>query len=141
MTNTKGNEAFAVKRATTGLGLFTLAEIPPRSRIIEYLGPLISNTELETRRGKYFFGVNSKWAIDGSARTNIARYINHSCKPNAEAFVTRHRVWIWSKSRIKAGEEITINYGQEYFDDQIKPIGCKCPSCAEQTDPPPAAAG
>ena len=120
---------YVVKRAATGLGLFAVEVIPARKRIIEYIGPLISNEELEQRRGKYFFGVNTKWSIDGSARSNLARYINHSCQPNAEAFITGHRIWSWSKRTIKAGEEITINYGKEYFDDHIKPWGCKCAAC------------
>lgn len=120
-----------VKRTVTGLGLFTLEAIPAGKRIVEYVGPLIPNEEVEQRRGRYFFGVNSKWSIDGSPRSNIARYINHSCRPNAEAFITGRRVWIWSKRNIKAGEEITYNYGKEYFNDLIKPVGCKCVKCSE----------
>jgi SET domain-containing protein len=119
-----------VKRARAGLGLFALQQIPAGKRIIEYTGPLISNAEVEKRRGKYFFGVNSKWSIDGSPRQNTARYINHSCSPNAEAFISGRRVWIWSKKSIKAGEEITYNYGEEYFNDLIKPRGCKCKKCS-----------
>lgn len=126
----KGNIKLAVKRTHTGLGLFALEPIPKGTRIIEYKGPLISNKEVERRKnGKYFFGVNQKWSIDGSARSNMARYINHSCRPNAEAFITGHRIWLWSKKKIKAGEEITYYYGKEYFDDHIKPIGCKCVKC------------
>ncbi len=130
----KADRIFAIKRTATGLGLFASKPIPAGKRIIEYIGPLISNQEVEKRRGKYFFGVNTKWSIDGSPRSNIARYINHSCRANAEAFICGHRVWIWSKVRIKAGEEITIDYGQEYFDDYIKPQGCKCDQCMAQQE-------
>jgi len=126
---TNGNHSFAVKRTATGLGLFATIIIPSRKRIIEYTGPLILNQEVEKRCGKYFFWINTKWSIDGSPRNNTARYINHSCKPNTEAFVSKHRVWIWSKKDIKTDEEITINYGKEYFNDQIKPVGCKCEKC------------
>ncbi|MCA1612916.1 MAG: SET domain-containing protein-lysine N-methyltransferase [Acidobacteria bacterium] len=126
----KGKLKYAVKRSATGLGLFALESIPAGRRIIEYTGPLVLNAEVEKRRGKYFFGVNSKWAIDGSPRSNTARYINHSCRPNAETFVSGRRVWVWSKRRIGAGEEITYDYGREYFDDHIKPVGCKCVKCA-----------
>ena len=120
---------YIIKRAATGLGLFAFERIPARKRIIEYVGPLIPNEVVEQSRGKYFFGVNTKWSIDGSARSNTARYINHSCKPNAEAFISGRRVWVWSKRAIEAGEEITINYGTEYFEDQIKPKGCRCKAC------------
>ena len=126
---TKGNKLYTVKRAATGLGLFATDAIPAHKRIIEYVGQLITNKEVESRSGKYFFGVNTKWSIDGSARSNLARYINHSCKPNSEAFISGHRIWVWSKRNIKAGEEITINYGKEYFNDHIKPVGCKCDVC------------
>ena len=123
------NPKFAVKRSATGLGLFALEPIPAGKRIIEYTGPLISNEEVEKSHGKYFFGLNTRWSIDGSPRSNTARYINHSCRPNAEALVAGRRVWIWSKKNIKAGEEITYNYGKEYFDDHIRPKGCRCEQC------------
>jgi SET domain-containing protein len=51
--------------------------------------------------------VNSRWTIDGSPRWNTARYINHSCRPNAEAFESRGEIRIKAKRRIKAGDEIT----------------------------------
>ena len=97
--------------------------------MIEYTGPIITSEEVDKRRGKYFFEINEKFAIDGSPRSNTARYINHSCRPNAEAIVSGRRVWIWSKKAIKAGEEITYHYGREYFNDLIKPVGCKCEKC------------
>ncbi|HEX8176359.1 MAG TPA: SET domain-containing protein [Pyrinomonadaceae bacterium] len=127
MNKTKGK--LTVKRTVTGLGLFAVEAIPAGKRIIEYTGPLVTNEEVERSRGRYFFGVNSRWSIDGSPRTNLARYINHSCRPNTEAIISGRRVWIWSKKNIKAGEEITYNYGKEYFNDIIKPIGCKCKKC------------
>jgi SET domain-containing protein len=121
---------YVVKRTDTGLGLFATEPIPKGKRIIEYTGPRISNEEVDSRRGKYFFGVNKKWSIDGSPRSNIARYINHSCKPNAEAIDSGGRIWIWSRKKIRPGDEITYDYGKEYFDDVIKPIGCRCEKCA-----------
>ncbi len=121
--------SYVIKRSKTGLGLFAMQPISPGKRIIEYTGLLIPNEEVEKRNGKYFFGVNTKWSIDGSPRENIARYINHSCSPNAEAVVSGRRVWIWSRKKIRAGEEITYHYGKEYFEDIIKPRGCKCGKC------------
>jgi SET domain-containing protein len=120
---------FAVKRTTTGLGLFATKPIRKGMRIVEYTGPLVTNDVVDKSNKKYVFEVNSKWTIDGSARSNIARYINHSCRPNAEAFVSGHRVWIWARKNIEAGEEISYDYGKEYFEWFIKPGGCKCPKC------------
>ena len=123
------NHNYAIKRTKAGLGLFAIEPIPKGKCIIEYTGPLITNEEFERRNGKYFFGVNSKWTIDGSPRSNIARYINHSCRPNAEALTSGNRVWIWSRRKIKAGEEIAYDYGKEYFEDIIEPMGCRCVGC------------
>ncbi|MGI9168085.1 MAG: SET domain-containing protein [Pyrinomonadaceae bacterium] len=129
---TNGIHNYVIKRTAHGLGLFTLAPIPAGKRIIEYTGPLVSNEEVDSKpNGKYFFCVNTEWSVDGSPRSNLARYINHSCRPNSEAIVSGRRVWIWSKRAIKAGEELNYDYGKEYFDMHIKPIGCKCAKCAE----------
>ena len=125
----RANSSYAIKRTATGLGLFALKPIPGGTRIIEYTGPLVPNEEVERSSGKYFFGVNTKWSIDGSPRSNIARYINHSCTPNAEAILSGRRVWIWSKKNIPVGEEITYDYGKEYFEGLIEPNGCRCEKC------------
>ncbi len=127
----QGGSSYRVKRSKSGLGLFATKLIPKRSRIIEYTGPRISNDEVEKSNGKYFFGVNKQWSIDGSGRDNVARYINHSCRPNAEAIISRGRVWIWSKRDIRPGEEIVYDYGKEYFEGIIKEVGCKCAKCAD----------
>jgi len=128
------NSYYAIKRTATGLGLIATRRIPKGKRIIEYFGPLVPNEEVARRSGKYFFEVSSKWSVDGSGRDNIARYINHSCRPNAEALVSdRKRIWIWSIKQIKAGEEITYDYGKEYFEGVIKPMGCRCPACRAAT--------
>jgi SET domain-containing protein len=132
MNKTSSRYKYAIKRSAHGLGFFTLEPILRGKRIVEYTGKRIPNTEVDRRnRGKYFFGINSRSSIDGHPRSNIARYINHSCRPNAEAIVTGGRIWIWSRRAIKAGEEITYNYGKEYFDAHIKPKGCGCEKCAE----------
>jgi SET domain-containing protein len=69
-----------------GLGLFTLTPIRVGKRIIEYTGPAMTSEATARRGGKYLFAVDEKLTVDGSARSNTARYINHSCQPNAEAF-------------------------------------------------------
>ena len=133
MSSTRGKYKFAIRRTAHGLGLFTLEPIAKGKRIIEYTGPLVLDDEVDRRpNGKYFFGVNSKWTIDGTPRSNTARYINHSCRPNSEAIISGRRVWIWSKRAIKAGEELSYHYGKEYFEDMIQPKGCRCEKCREK---------
>ena len=130
---TKSRYRYFIKRSAHGLGFFAAEPIPAGKRIVEYTGPIISNGEVDKRPyGKYFFGLNTKWSVDGTPRSNVARYINHSCRPNAEAIVSGRHIWISSKRAIKAGEEVSYNYGKEYFDVHIKPVGCKCVKCKEK---------
>jgi uncharacterized protein len=123
-------DPFRVGRSETGLGLFATGVIEKGTFIIEYVGPRIPNTEVHRYRStRYLFEINSRWTIDGSPRWNTARYINHACRPNAQAVVSRGRIRIKAIKRISSGDEITYNYGKNYFDTFIKPIGCKCLSC------------
>ena len=99
--------------------------------MLEYEGPTITDDELEDRDNRYLFQLNDTYMIDGSDLSNLARYINHSCKPNAQAVLTNDEthVTIEAIKRINPGDEITINYGTEYFEEFIAPIGCRCKAC------------
>lgn len=129
---TKKNNKVTVKRSKTGLGLFALKPIPAEKRIIEYVGTILTDEQANKKGGKFLYDLGNNLAIDGSSRENLARYINHSCCPNTEAYTGRNRVWIWSMRDIEEGEELTIDYGKEYFDQHIKPVGCKCESCTSK---------
>jgi SET domain-containing protein len=124
---------FRVARSNTGLGLFATETIPKRTLIVEYKGRLIPNAkakEIERRRAnKYLFELNNRWTIDGSSRRNMARYVNHSCDANAEAELVRGRMVFRAEKTIAAGEEITIDYGEEYMELYLAKIGCKCAAC------------
>ena len=122
---------FRVGRSRTGLGLFATETIEKGTFIVEYVGPKIANADVEHRAGaRYLFEVNSRWTIDGSPRWNVARYINHSCRPNAQPIISRGRIRIMATKRIRPGDEISYNYGKSYFDTFIRPHGCKCPKCS-----------
>jgi uncharacterized protein len=135
---TKGNGDFAVKRTATGLGLFTLKPIRAGRRIVEYKGPLVTIAESNKIGGMYLFDLNERFSIDGRSRSNIARYLNHSCKPNAKAYCLTRQVWIYAERNLKAGEPITIHYGREYFELHIKPKGCQCDECLNFRDQSPS---
>ncbi len=124
-----GQYELAVRRSATGLGLFACEAIPKGARIIEYSGRILTPEEEETSRSKYLFEVSARKTIDGSDRTNKARYINHSCRPNCEPIIRSGRVFIFAKRAIREGEELVYNYGERYFDDIIKPMGCRCIKC------------
>lgn len=124
--------AYRIGRARTGLGCFATQEIQKKQLIDTYRGQMLSNDEAEKRDNRYMFEVNSRWTIDGSNRRNLARYFNHSCRPNAESDVKGHRVIIIARKKIQPGEEITYDYGKDYFDIFLKPVGCKCDKCQEK---------
>ncbi len=119
-------EGVRVGRSSAGLGLFATRSFKKGERIIEYFGRVISKEEEYSSRSKYLFEIHSRKTIDGATRENIARYINHSCKPNCEPELVRGRIFIDAIKTIKPGDEFTYDYGEEYFDEHIKPKGCRC---------------
>src|SRR3954470_18752868 len=127
---TIGSHTLAVRRSRTGRGLFTAERIEKGQCIIEYTGRLISQAAMRVSRGKYLFKIDETKTIDGWEKSNIARYINHSCRPNCEAQIWRGRVFFMTQRSLKAGEELFYNYGAEYFDAHIRPKGCVCSKCA-----------
>src|SRR5580693_2943725 len=120
-----------VGRSATGLGLFATKPIKRGGTIATYRGRRISTAEAarrEARGARYMFELNKRWTIDGSPRWNRARYINHSCEPNAEAIGRNGGIVIVAARRIEPGEEITYDYGQEYLDLFFK-NACRCAAC------------
>jgi hypothetical protein len=127
---------YRIGRSRTGLGLFATKPIKKGSEIIEYFGPLLDsrNKKHDAIENKYLFELNGRWTIDGSVRRNIARYINHACRPNAESDVQprNRKVFIRAIKNIQPGEEINYDYGKDYFNEFLKPIGCKCDACEKK---------
>ena len=125
---------FVVKRSSAGLGLFANRRFKKDERVIEYTGEVISDAEAQRRGGQYLFELNDEWTIDGKGRENIARYINHSCKPNCRPELTddEKQVFIYAKRTIEPGEELTYNYGTYFFNMIIKKKGCRCDACSKE---------
>lgn len=126
-----------------GRGVFAKRKIPKETKIMEYLGERISKEE-SSRRGTeqmeraaadesvgavYIFDLNKKWDIDGNVPENIARYANHSCEENCEAFNIEDRIYYYTSRKIKKNEEILIDYGYalEHFMDH--PCCCGSKKC------------
>ena len=130
------NKPYRVGRSPTGLGLFATKPIKKGTKIIRYFGPLLDSKKKkdDAIENKYLFELNDRWTIDGSVRKNIARYINHACKPNAESDVKprKRKVVIRAIKNIEPGEEINYDYGTDYFKAYLKPIGCKCAACEKK---------
>jgi uncharacterized protein len=120
-----------IRKSRAGLGLFATKIFTRGERIIEYTGERMSHDEANKRGGKYLFIMNEDIVIDGKGREHTARYANHGCKPNAEAifFEETMQVHIVAKRAIQPEEEITYNYGKEYWKSHIAPHGCRCDVC------------
>ncbi len=123
-----------IGRSSTGLGLFAVRPFTKDDYIVTYRGKRIPTKEAHARElrtgAKYMFEINRRWTIDGSSRRNLGRYLNHSCRPNTDARLRNGNIVFVAVRAIGAGEEITYDYGDEYFELFIKPIGCRCAACA-----------
>ena len=116
-----------------GWGVFALESINKNKRIIDYAGEKILNKDSQKREEKYLekgqiwcFRVNRRWTRDAGVGGNIARFINHSCKPNCYSNIIDHTIWICAGRNIRRGEELTYNYYTEGEGE----IPCRCsPGC------------
>lgn len=117
-----------VKRSYAGLGLFAIQNIKKGEVVIEYIGNILNDEEVEKKANQYLFEVKKNKTIDGSVRWNTARYINHHCKGNAESEIRKGGVFIVATKNIKKGVEIGYDYGEEFYTEYIikKYGGCKC---------------
>ena len=99
-----------------GKGVFAKRKIPKGTRIIEYAGMRISREKLfvELTDGVatpvYIFGLNETTVIDAQREGNDARFINHSCEPNCEAYLFDNKVYIYAMRDMIRGEELSFDY-------------------------------
>ncbi|MFM6989458.1 MAG: SET domain-containing protein [Arenimonas sp.] len=109
-----------------GSGVFAKRAIKKGEFIIEYKGLLRTHAEVdaaydgEDETGHTFlFTLNEDYVLDANIGGNDARWINHSCDPNCESShiedpggdPTKDRIVIEAARDIKAGEELSYNYG------------------------------
>jgi SET domain-containing protein len=100
-----------------GWGVYAAQPIAEDTRIAEYKGELISQAEAWRREQRYLrrrriwlFNINGRWARDAAVGGNVARYINHSCRPNCYTDIVGRTIWILAARDIAAGEELTYDY-------------------------------
>jgi SET domain-containing protein len=115
-----------------GTGGFARVAIQAETPIIEYLGRKIDKQESLRQcelENPYIFSLTDEEDLDGNVDWNPARWLNHSCAPNAEARIDGDRVWIVALRDIGAGEEITFNYNYDLQDYREHPCRCGAPGC------------
>tara|TARA_B100000795_G_scaffold190060_1_gene144743 strand:+ start:354 stop:872 length:519 start_codon:yes stop_codon:yes gene_type:complete len=116
-----------------GRGLYAIRDIKEGTRIIDYVGNIISKKQTEesqkfdNAKPIYLFNLNKKYDMDGDVSWNPARLINHSCSNNCDYNGTGLKLWVIAIKDIKKGEEITADYGFGY-DEDYKQFPCKCRS-------------
>jgi SET domain-containing protein len=116
-----------------GYGVFALEPITKNTRIIDYAGELVRNDASEAREERYLadgciwvFRLNRAWSRDAAVGGNLARFINHACRPNCWYEIVGRTVWIRASRSIRAGEELTY----DYMTDGEQTIPCRCrPDC------------
>jgi len=110
-----------------GLGCFATVPFLKGHLIAEYAGEKISRKEAMRRMkrpdGKRISELEAEWYIDGRVAGNQTQYINHSCDPNADAFVVAGSLLIFALREITSGEEITVDYLNSFAHDQSV---CQC---------------
>jgi SET domain-containing protein len=113
----------------SGWGVYAAQPIGEDAYIVEYKGELISQAEAWRREQRYLprqriwiFTIDDRWARDAAYGGNIARYVNHSCRPNCYADVEGRHIWIKASRRIRAGEELAYDYNTE----GAAGIPCRC---------------
>jgi uncharacterized protein len=115
-----------------GRGGFAATHIKKGDDLIEYIGERISKQESARRcslGNNFIFCICDEFDIDGSIEANVARFINHSCAPNAEAQLEDERIWIVALRDIAPGEEITFNYGYDLEEYRDHPCNCGSHNC------------
>ena len=115
-----------------GLGAFAMRPLEAGERIVEYTGERITKTESQIRcaAGNHFiFSFDDEWDLDGDQPDNPARFVNHSCEPNCEAIQRDDRIWLIALRDIRAGEELSFDYGYDLENYHDHPCHCGVPGC------------
>ena len=137
------NEYIYLKESTIhGKGVFASKLIPSGTKIIDYIGELISKEEGTKRKdeclnkhkndfskgGVYIFDIDEENDLDGDIESNYAKYINHSCDPNCEFDGEGKEIWVNAIKDIKPEEELIVNYAFEFDEKDYLDHPCRCGS-------------
>ena len=117
-----------VGRCTLGQGVFANRAFAPGEIVGQVLGEIIDDPDYAST-----YGMDLGGNLTLDPRPPF-RYLNHSCRPNCQLFVCEidachplPRMWVEVIAPIRAGEELTIDYG--WPADWAIPCGCTAPDC------------
>ena len=117
----KANYPLVVKKSRiAGEGVFAVKAIPWGVKIMEFRGTLIANAEAARRTANgatAIMELGDDLNIDGFDRGNGAAHINHSRRyANCNLLREGRKVWIIAGIEgVEAGEELTYDYGRDYY--------------------------
>ncbi|MFA6118904.1 MAG: SET domain-containing protein [Parachlamydiales bacterium] len=113
-------------------GLFANSDLPNRAYLGEYTGVIKKYNRLIDNKNSYLFEYHigykkSPYTIDAREKGSIIRFVNHSSKPNIvplSVYLDGAMHLIFRTNRkIKKDEELTYDYGPNYWKKREKPIG------------------
>ncbi len=114
-----------------GRGLFATADLPGRRKLGEISGQVVKLPgawkTVEQSDKIYLIELNPRQALECSTG-NSFRYLNHSCAANCYMRIIRNRVEVYTLRPVKAGAELTVNYGMTPHKDGMR-CGCGAPNC------------
>ena len=118
-----------------GRGVYARRLIREDETVCEYKGEIISEAEVARRYPEnmeglnhtFIFGVAHDHNIDGGAKGNIARWINHSCEPNCDTYEKDKRMFVRAARDIRPGEELTYDYCIEAGERITKEVKSRWP--------------
>lgn len=120
-----------------GFGLFTCEDLKPGTLVMEYVGEIVTQEQMNERARKYFaqgqphfyfMTLRPNQIIDATCKGNLSRFLNHSCSPNCETqkWIVKGKIKIglFTLKSVKAGTELTFDYKFVRFGKE--PQKCLC---------------
>uniref|UniRef100_A0A914HL84 SET domain-containing protein n=1 Tax=Globodera rostochiensis TaxID=31243 RepID=A0A914HL84_GLORO len=121
--------------------LQTLDDIEDGTPLFEYTGVLskVGKDSADIKQDDYIIGfthLGENYLLDAYRKGNLARFVNHSCQPNCRALLATienddqrvPRVVIYAIRTIYAGEELVMDYGQQWWFAKADTVDCQCMS-------------
>ena len=97
-----------------GRGLYATRDIKKGTKIIDYVGKLITKKQTEESdkydNGKpiYLFNINKRYDLDGDFPWNTAGLINHSCDNNCDYDGKGLKIWVKAIKNIKKERNLLV---------------------------------
>ncbi|KYR01218.1 hypothetical protein DLAC_02336 [Tieghemostelium lacteum] len=142
MQESKQSNIYIKLSSIHSYGGFAKRDLKDGDFITEYIGEIIRQKIADIREKQYqdkgidcfMFRVDSDCIVDATKRGNRARFINHSCDPNAKTRIVTignlQKIIIVAIKDIKKDQEILYDYCfQQEPDENRVPCHCGTPIC------------